>query len=203
MIYLDFEKAFDKGPTERLLKKLKAHGVGGRMAGWIRAWLTDRKQRVSVRGKFSGWKQVLSGVPQGSVVGPVLFLLFINDLDKTITRKQTLKKFADNTKVAQVIENADDEVELQGTLDRLVRWADTWGMAFNVSKYHVMHIGPKNPRHSYKMAGVVLGTSESERDIGVTVDHNLSPVQEGRPDRKNLGLNPGILTNIVHEVKNP
>ena len=131
---------------------------------------------------------MLSGVPQGSVVGPVLFMLFINDLDKTITRKQTLKKFADDTKVAQVIENADDEVELQGTLDRLVRWADTWGMAFNVSKCHVMHIGPKNPRHSYKMAGVVLGTSESERDIGVTVDHNLKPSARRPPRPQKLGF---------------
>ena len=175
VIYLDFAKAFDKVPTERLLRKLRAHGVEGRMASWIRAWLTDRKQRVSVRGKFSSWKQVLSGVPQGSVLGPVLFLLFINDLDQVTTRNQTVKKFADDTKVAQVIETAEDAAELQETLDRLVKWADTWGMAFNVAKCHVMHIGPKNLRHSYRMAGAVLGISESERDIGVTVDHNLKP----------------------------
>ena len=175
VIYLDFAKAFDKVPTERLLKKLKAHGVEGRVANWIQAWLTDRKQRVSVKGKFSGWKQVLSGVPQGSVLGPVLFLLFINDLDQTTTKRQIVKKFADDTKVAQIIENQEDAAELQATLNRLVARADTWCMAFNVAKCHVMHIGPKNPEHSYKMGGTVLGTSESERDIGVTVDHNLKP----------------------------
>ena len=99
-VYLDFAKAFNKVPTARLLKKLKAHGVEGKVAAWVKAWLTDRTQRVSVRGKFSSWQQVLSGVPQDSVLGPVLFTIFINDLDSSVTRQQIIKKFADDTKVA-------------------------------------------------------------------------------------------------------
>ena len=180
VIYLDFAKAFDKVPTERLLRKVESHGICGRMGTWIRAWLTDRKQRVSVNGKLSGWKKVLSGVPQGSVLGPVLFLLFINDLDMEATEKQIIKKFADDTKIAQFIESPGDAAELQDTLNRLCAWADRWGMQFNTAKCHVMHIGRNNPRNVYSMNGVQLAETTEERDIGVTVSCNLKPAQQCR-----------------------
>ena len=151
VVYLDFAKAFDKVPTERLLRKVQAHGIGGKIGGWIRAWLTDRKQRVSANGKLSGWRGVLSGVPQGSVLGPVPFLLFINDLDLEATEKQIIKKFADDTKIAQTIETPEDAAELQETLNRLSAWELKWGMEFNVAKCHVMHIGRNNPRNVYRV----------------------------------------------------
>ena len=103
-IFLDFAKAFDKVPHGRLLAKLRAHGFDGQVVAWIEAWLKDRKQRVCVDGSLSGWHTVLSGVPQGSVLGPLLFLIFINDLDLNIF--STVFKFADDTKIISTIKDS-------------------------------------------------------------------------------------------------
>ena len=132
---------------------------------------------MSVNGKLSGWLIVLSGVPQGSVLGPVLFLIFINDLDMETTERQIVKKFADDTKIAQFIESEADAAELQATLDRLTAWAVRWGMQFNVGKCHIMHVGRNNPEYEYKMCGVTLEKTTDERDIGVTVSQNLKAQQ--------------------------
>ena len=96
IVYLDFQKAFDKVPHQKLLLKLKAHGRGNDVINWIEKWLTHRKQRVIVDGEISNWKSVLSGVPQGSVLGPILFLIYINDLEDDISSK--VLTFADKGK---------------------------------------------------------------------------------------------------------
>ena len=97
IIYLDFQKAFDKVPHQRLILQLKSHGIGISIINWIEQWLTGKRQRVVVDGELSIWKPVLSGVPQGSVLGPILFLVYINDFEEGITGK--ILKFEDDTKL--------------------------------------------------------------------------------------------------------
>ena len=106
VIYLDFQKAFDKVPHQRLISKLKSHGMGNYIINWIEQWLTDRRQRVVVDGEVSSWKSVLSGVPQGSVLGPILFLVYINDLEEGVTGK--ILKFADGTKLFRKVKEIGD-----------------------------------------------------------------------------------------------
>ena len=132
---------------------------------------------MCVNGKFSGWIKVLSGVPQG-VLGPVLFLLFINDLDTVAVERQWLMKFADDNKLAQIIKNDNDAEELQETLNKMCTWARSWGMEFNVTKCHVMHVGRHNKRHIYSMDGTALAETKEERDIGVVVSNNLKPTAQ-------------------------
>ena len=169
---------FDKVPVCRLLKKVKAHGIGGMLYKWIEAWLTNRQQRVVLNGEASSWAEVLSGVPQGSVLGPLLFLLFINDLDEAASGIEILLKFADDTKVAQPIRCEEDRAKLQTALNGLVSWAGHWGMEFNVQKCKVMHVGRSNAGHKYSMDGVELCTTEEERDLGVIMSYRLKPTAQ-------------------------
>ena len=175
IIFLDFAKAFDKVPTERLLKKVWAHGIRGQLFTWISAWLRGRQQRVVLNGEMSLWTAVLSGVPQGSVLGPLLFLIFINDLDMSGPSAEIILKFADDTKIAQPIRNDEDRRRLQAALEGLTNWADLWGMSFNVQKCKVMHVGHTNPGHDYHMSDVNLATTKEERDLGVIMSRNLKP----------------------------
>jgi Reverse transcriptase (RNA-dependent DNA polymerase) len=102
-------------------------------------WLTGRRQRVALGGELSDWIAVLSGVPQGSVLGPLLFLIFINDIDDAAAVVEVIRKFADDTKVGQTIRSEDDRKLLQGALDKLTEWSEKWGMSFNVKKCKVVH----------------------------------------------------------------
>ena len=132
-------------PHQRLLLKLKAHGIGNGMINWIEKWLIGRRQRVVVDGEVSNWKAVLSGVPQGSVLGPILFLIYINDLDDDITSK--VLKFADDTKVFRKIKTDADRQHLQDDLNKLIEWSEKWKMLFNFGKCKCLHIGHGNEDH--------------------------------------------------------
>ncbi|CAM4557507.1 unnamed protein product [Lepidochelys olivacea] len=171
IVYLDFQKAFDKVPHQRLLRKLSCHGKRGKILSWIENWLKDREQRVGIYGKFSEWRGVTNGVPQGSVVGPILFNLLVNDLEKGVNSKAA--KFADDTKLLKIVRTKTDCEELQKDLTKLSDWATKWQMKFNVDKCKVMHIGKNNPNYTYNMMEVNLATTNQEKDPGVSVDSSL------------------------------
>ena len=171
VVYLDFQKAFDKVPHKRLVYKLKAYGIGGSVLMWIENWLANRKQRVGVNGSFSQWQAVTSGVPQGSVLGPQLFTIYINDLDEGI--EGNISKFADDTKLGGSVSCEEDARRLQGDLDRLGEWANVWQMQYNVDKCEVIHFGGKNRKADYYLNGGRLGKGEMQRDLGVMVHQSL------------------------------
>ena len=175
VVYLDFAKAFDKVPHAMLVKKLKAHGITGKTLTWIESWLDNRKQRTVLNGAESEWAEVESGVPQGSVLGPICFLVYINDIDDCAEEITILNKFADDTKLGHRVDSAEDVDTLQRCLHKLQDWALRWGMSFNVQKCKVMHLGRHNNRAQYVMNGTMLETTSQERDVGVIVSSDLKP----------------------------
>ena len=110
VVYYDFSKAFDKVPRERLLVKLAAYGISGKLLDWIRNWLTGHYQATLLNGKLSSWIEVLSGVPQGSVLGPILFIIFINDIFTCATRIDCMKIFADDAKTGNRVDTIDGHI---------------------------------------------------------------------------------------------
>ena len=147
VIYLDFSKAFDKVGHRRLMRLLMHHGISGYIHRWIGFWLTKRRQRVVLNGAKSDWKDVTSGVPQGSVLGPSLFLIYVNLIDDCLSTRKGgfISKFADDTKLARVIDTQEDSMELQTELDNLTQWSHNCTMNFNEDKCKVTHFGRKNP----------------------------------------------------------
>ena len=173
IIYLDFSKAFDSVPHERLLVKLESYRITGNVLQWIRHFLANRTQKVRVGSECSQSKEVLSGIPQGSILGPVLFTIYINDLPDCIN--STCKIFADDTKLYNTTGQGD---VIQADLDSLLEWSNKWNLYFNAKKCKVMHIGCNNPQNEYKMkvdgCSVSVVKCTEEKDLGVYFDCNLS-----------------------------
>ena len=186
---------------QRLLLKLKAHGIGDGVIDWIEQWLTDKRQRVVVDGEVSNWKSVLSGVPQGSVSGPLLFLIYINDLDDNIA--SNVLKFADDTKVFRKVNTDGDKQHLQNDLDRLVKWSEKWQMLLNFGKCKCLHTGHRNLDVNYKVGDTVLGTSlKKEKDLGITISADMKVSEQcgiaALKGNKIIGL---IRRNITYKDK--
>lgn len=171
VIYLDFQKAFDTVPHMRLVDKLQANGITGSCLKWIKNWLSGREQRVVIKDSSSEWGRVLSGVPQGSVLGPLLFVIYINDIDRNIVSR--LSKFADDTKVYNVVSDIAQYNQIQEDLNKVLAWSESWLMSFNVSKCKVMHLGRQNPRLPYTLNGTGLSITHEERDLGVLIQDDL------------------------------
>ena len=176
VVYCDFRKAFDSVPHERLMLKVRNYGIDGQLANWIEDFITGREQRVCINGKSSRWVKVTSGVPQGSVLGPLLFVIFINDLPESIL--SGVKMYADDTKIFQLVNNEEQAKKLQEEIDKLYNWSQVWQLLFHPDKCHILHLGNKSINHEYYMGTdqnkIKLNPMEAEKDLGVTVDNKLT-----------------------------
>ncbi|MEW8547692.1 MAG: reverse transcriptase family protein, partial [Candidatus Thiodiazotropha sp.] len=175
-IYLDIKKAFDTVPHRRLLCKLKAYGIDGEILSWIKDFLSNRMQRVRVNSFYSDWKDVSSGIPQGSVLGPVLFIIYINDLPECV--ESVCKIFADDTKIYRLITSRADQDALQQDLLNLCKWSQDWLLKFSIPKCKTIQFGNVKCNYTYQMEDstnslIDLPIEDEEKDLGVIFENSL------------------------------
>ena len=200
VIYLDFQKAFDKVPHDKLMIKVKALGIKGNIGNWIENWLLNRKQRVVVNGETSPWSPVTSGVPQGSVLGPILFIIYINDID--VGLNNIVSKFADDTKIGNAIITEEDRLKLQEDLNKIAEWSKIWQMPFNVNKCQMLQIGYQNKKYKYDMLGKPITVTPCVRDLGITLTTNLKFSQHCNEAAKKANRMLGFISrNFTYKSK--
>ena len=173
LILLDFSKAFDKVAHEKLLLKLHFYGIRGNTLNWIKDFLDNRNQSVLLNGSNSDSIPVSSGVPQGSVLGPILFLVYINDFPDQV--RSRVRLFADDTAMYLALDRQDKSEILQKDLENLEKWEKLWDTSFNPSKCQVIHVTrPKNPfQTKYNLHGCVIESVPSAKYLGVTISEDL------------------------------
>lgn len=172
VVYLDFSKAFDKVSHIKLVSKLVSYGVSGCLLKWLTSFLYGRKQRVVVNGCFSDSRDVVSGVPQGSVLGPLLFVIYINDMCDFITNTEC-RLFADDAKMFEEFDRRTVPANLQSNLNRVYLWSLTWQLPLALTKCSVLHLGYNNPRNVYYLGTHQLKSASSMRDLGVIISDSL------------------------------
>ena len=194
LIIMDFAKAFDKVPHQRLLYKLKFYGIKNQTLTWISAFLSNRTQTVVLDGESSDIAPVTSGVPQGTVLGPVLFLVYINDLSEYMKSSQ-LRLFADDSIIYKTIKSQKDCDSLQEDLDAAARWESDWLMAFHPDKCSVLTItNKKNPvKHNYLLHNHTLESVSSAKYLGITLQSDLKWTQHANNIVANANKSLGFL----------
>ncbi|MCP4487008.1 MAG: hypothetical protein GY820_06775, partial [Gammaproteobacteria bacterium] len=172
VIYLDIAKAFDSVCHKKLILKLGAYGFGGHLLAWLTDFLQNRFQRVRVNGEFSSWLPVTSGVPQGSKLGPLLFLIYINDLSNSV-QNSVIKLFADDCKLYFSCSSPFNFDPLEEDLSRVSLWTETNQLQLALQKSVALHIGTNNPNHSYNINEILIPQDETVNDLGILVAKNL------------------------------
>ena len=178
VIYLDFRKAFDSVPHSQLLFKLWQIGIVGPLWKLLRCYLTNRLHYISIDDHQSGTLPVTSGVPQGSILGPLLFQIYINDLPGCINNSDCLL-FADDAKIIRVIPNLQDQLLLQEDLHSTEQWCSAWNLQLNSDKCHVLKfmlnkaVLTTDQISHYSLAGNIISFSNSETDLGIVVRSDL------------------------------
>ena len=174
-IYLDFSKAFDSVSHSLLIYKLQYYGICGKLKSWFHSYLSNRLQRVVIGGHQSSWGAVSSGVPQGSLLGPVLFIMYINDMSNCILTSN-ISLYADDSKVFNKILRVNDCNCLQADLDRCALWCHDWKLKINLGKCDVITFSNKKNVvvHKYYLNGDIINRVNVIKDLGVTLTHNLN-----------------------------
>lgn len=176
-IYLDFRKAFDSVPHRRLLKEVNAYGISSPVLNWLGNFLNGRKQRVVIDGQRSEWNPDLSKIPQGSILGPILFIIFVNDIQDVV--RCLFKMFADDCKIYNNILSATDQQQLQEDIDCLCQWIKDWLLKFNIKKCKFVSFGNEKFHNDYNMTDEnrnvhKLVRDYSEKDLSVLFTNNLN-----------------------------
>ena len=150
---------------------MKSYGISGNLLSWLNSFLTGRLQRVTLNDVYSEWSNVVSGVPQGSVLGPILFLIYVNDIPSVVDSHLLL--FADDIKLYRRIQSENDTVQLQDDINNLLNWSNTWLLNFNIPKCKVLRIGTSTLPQNYTLNGTPLDNVQDMRDLGITIDSQL------------------------------
>ena len=172
VMYLDIAKAFDSVSHSKLLHKISKYGVSGRFLLWIKAFLNNRRQVVKVNDSKSAFVPVTSGVPQGSVLGPILFLIYINDLAETL-HDCSICIFADDSKMYFKADTTENVTKIQNDINRIWLWCKDWQLSVAATKCNILHIGRTNPRAAYNMGQNVIPDTSSIRDLGILISEDL------------------------------